>query len=189
MKLFRRAGVLLLALLSALSGIPAARAAEPAEEFRNILIRNIDQFVDGGGYYTKKEYSPLFVRTAWDGMEQALSLQNGYPVWDLSVLRPSFCSEACYMALLKALSDWDTNRVISPAAWRNLKPYTVEGTAWPVQTDGEGCWGRANATAPGSPYSRRGWAPGRICISGAGTSTPRPPPTGSAGRAYRRAIS
>ena len=149
MKLFRRAGVLLLALLSALSGIPAARAADPAEEFRSILIRNIDQFVDGGGYYTKKEYSPLFVRTAWDGMEQALSLTDGYPVWDLSVLRPSFCSEACYMALLKALSDWDTNRVISPAAWRNLKPYTVEGTAWPVQSDGEGCWGRANANGPG----------------------------------------
>ena len=150
MNFFRRVGVLLLALLFALSGVSVpARAADPEAEFRSILIRNIDQFVDGGGYYTKKEYNPLFVRTAWDGMEQALSLRDGYPVWDLSVLRPSFCSEACYMALLKALSDWDTNHVISPAAWRNLKPYTVEGTAWPVQSDGEGCWGRTNANGPG----------------------------------------
>ena len=152
MKLFRRVAALALALLvtaSNLTGVAPVRAADPGEAFRAILIRNIDQFADGGGYYTKKEYSPLFVRTAWDGMEQALSLQNGRPVWDLSVLRPSFCSEACYMALLKALSDWDAQGVISNAAWRNLKPYTVEGTAWPVQKDGEGCWGRANANGPG----------------------------------------
>lgn len=147
MKLIRRAAAFALAFLAALGAVPAGAA--PADDFREILIRNIDQFADGGGYYTKKEYSPLFVRTAWDGMEQALSLEGGRPSWDLSVLRPSFCSEACYMALLKALSDWDAGGAISSAAWQNLKPYAVEGTAWPVQKDGEGCWGRANANGPG----------------------------------------
>ena len=152
MRLFRRVIALSLALLVTASnafGTLPVRAADPGANFQAILIRNIDQFVDGGGYYTSKKYNPLFVRTAWDGMEQALSLQDGRPVWDVSVLRPSFCSAACYMALLKALSDWDTGNAISGAAWKNLKPYTVEGTAWPIQSDGEGCWGRANANGPG----------------------------------------
>lgn len=149
MKLFRRVAALTLAAVLTCSAVLPALAADPAENFRSVLIRNVDLFVDGGGYYTKKEYNPLFVRTAWDGMEQALNLDSGRPAWDMSVLRPSFCSEACYMALLRALSDWDTGGAISPAAWRNLKPYTVEGTAWPVQSDGEGCWGRANANGPG----------------------------------------
>ena len=124
--------------------------ASDADDFRDVLIGNIDEFVEGGGYYTGKTLNPLFVRTAWDGLEQALSFdETGRPVWDVSVLRPSFCSGACYMALLKALYDWDSAHVISPEAWKNLKPYTVEGSAWPVQSDGEGCWGRANANGPG----------------------------------------
>ncbi|MBR0281398.1 MAG: hypothetical protein IJQ81_07375 [Oscillibacter sp.] len=149
MRIIRRAAAFVAALLLTVCGLIPARA-DDADTFRSILIRNVDLFVDGGGYYTRRDYNPLFVRTAWDGMEQALSFDAaGRPVWDVSVLRPSFCSEACYMALLRALSDWDSGGAISPAAWRNLKPYAVEGLAWPYQHDGYGCWGRANANGPG----------------------------------------
>ena len=32
---------------------------------------------------------------------------------------------------------------------KNLKPYTVEDREWPIQADGVGMWGRANANGPG----------------------------------------
>ena len=152
MKLLRNAFLLALTLLLFASDPQSARASSVTPpDFRNALIRSLDFFNDGGGYYTGKEFSPLFVRTAWDGMEQALRLnaETGRPEWDLSVMRPSFCSAACYMALLKALSLWDTEGVISADAWRNLKPYTVDNGGYLVQRDGEGCWGRANANGPG----------------------------------------
>ena len=118
-------------------------------DFNEVLLQVIAETEDGGGYYTGTEKTEELEKTAWEGMDAAVTVNEENVQVDMSLARPSFCSSACYMALLKALSIWDTDGQISPQSWACLKPYTVEGAAWPVQEDGVGCWGRANANGPG----------------------------------------
>lgn len=120
--------------------------------FLECLLESISQFEDGGGYDTSYERSPGFSQSVWEGIQRAFVLNpDGIPTLNPSAARPSFCSSACYLALMNALCIWDDGKGrISPAAWTNLKPYVLrKGGAWSYQDDGMGCWGRANANGPG----------------------------------------
>ena len=104
----------------------------------------------GGGYSTVKQTS-LYPHTTWEGMKKAWSWskKRGIQI-NLAEARPSFCSSACYMLLLKALSVWDRDQQsISKSAWVALRPYTVRHMKYKFQNDGVGCWGCANANGPG----------------------------------------
>lgn len=74
-----------------------------------------------------------------------LDAKAGKPVFLIQEARPSFCSSACYLLLLKALEIWNYERskpVISERAWLALMPRIG-------QHDGDGPWGWANANGPG----------------------------------------
>lgn len=119
------------------------------EDFNSYVLKTIMLVDDGGGYYTGRAKKEELDNNAWEGMDSAVILENGKVEIDLSKARSSFCSSAVYMALLKSLLDWDKDGKISYEAWKNLKPYTVEDRDWPIQADGVGIWGRANANGPG----------------------------------------
>lgn len=123
------------------------------------LLGAISEFQDGGGYLTNLKLNDNllaqgFTQTTWQGMDEAFKMEDNdlYPTIDISKARPSFCSSATYMLLLKTISNWDSKqeeRHVSQSAWRNLKPITVGTEEKPRQDDGYGCWGRANANANG----------------------------------------
>ena len=142
----RAAIAILLVLLFA--PLPAKEKTE-AIDFNSCVLQTIRLVENGGGYYTGRKPKAGMTNNAWEGMDRAVILEKGTVTVDLSEARPSFCSSAVYLVLLKALAEWDTDSAISYEAWVNLKPYTVEGRDWPIQADGVGCWGRANANGPG----------------------------------------
>jgi hypothetical protein len=129
------------------------------DSWNDALLTALSSFEDGGGYLTNltlkdslKEQG--FTQTTWQGMDEAFEMGENdlYPNIDVSKARPSFCSSATYMALLKTISIWDSKqetRCVSQAAWKNLKPITIGTEEDPRQDDGYGCWGRANANANG----------------------------------------
>ena len=120
------------------------------ESFNTCLIQAMAETEDGGGYDRSREAAEGFTQTSWEGMEAAFVMdEEGAVSIDMEKARPSFDSSAAYMLLLKALTLWDEDGQISPEAWKNLKPYTVEGLAYPVQEEGEGAWGMASAKGPG----------------------------------------
>ncbi len=120
-----------------------------ARDFGKILLDVLSTVENGGGYYTGRKPNAAFSRTAWEGIDAAFVLDGDRPRINLSLARPSFCSSACYMVLMKALLNWDTSGAISKEAWANLKPYVMDNGPWGYQKDGVGCWGRANANGPG----------------------------------------
>ena len=117
--------------------------------WNEILLRVIADTENGGGYYTGSKTTAQYPVTTFGAMAEAFAVEEGRPVIDLGKARPSFCSSAVYMAMLKALAEWDRDGVISEKAWENLRPYTVKGMEHPVQDDGCGCFGRANSNGPG----------------------------------------
>ena len=141
--------IIVLFLMLSLCLANGSREADAAPDFNQYVLRTIILAEDGGGYYTGREPKEELENNAWEGMDMAVTLEDGAVTVDLTKARPSFCSSATYMALLKALTEWDTESVISYEAWINLKPYTVDDREWPIQADGVGCWGRANANGPG----------------------------------------
>ena len=86
----------------------------------DVLLRVIAQIEDGGGYYTGVKEKEGMEHNAWEGMDKAVSVTDQGVQIDLEAARPSFCSSACYMALLKALSLWDTDGQITAQAWECL---------------------------------------------------------------------
>lgn len=109
-------------------------------------------FADKGGYSTGRKIAPGFKQTTWMGMDKAVTIEeNGQVKIDTSQARPSFCSSAVYMLFLKSLFNWQTefNHPISTQSWINLKPYTMPNSKYPIQDDGVGAWGMANANGPG----------------------------------------
>ncbi len=136
--------------VSFLIGLAAPVGAQETEsDFNACLLRTVMLTEDGGGYYTGRKPTEDFDSNAWEGMDMAVSIEEENVVVDISKARPSFCSSGTYMALLQSLWAWDTQGSLSAEAWESLKPYTVEDRQWPIQDDGVGCWGRANANGPG----------------------------------------
>lgn len=126
-----------------------------AADFNQFVLKTVSETEPGGGYYAGYDIRENFDNTAWTALDSAVYLNGDRPDVSLSLARPSFCSSACYLALLRSLLDWDTQEVISREAWYSLKPYTLrEGDegfspSHPYQHDGYGCWGRANSNASG----------------------------------------
>ncbi len=124
--------------------VPADYLTEGTPKTWNEILLSVISGVKNGGSYN----SDGRISTE-QAMKNAFSMNGNKPVIDLSKARPSYCSSAVYMAMLKALLVWDTGGVISRSAWISLRPYSVSGMTYPAQGDGVGCWGRANANGPG----------------------------------------
>ncbi|WP_179394267.1 LPXTG cell wall anchor domain-containing protein [Lacticaseibacillus absianus] len=137
--------------LSAGHEVKAAEDVAPLE-WQSSVQKAVDAFEDKGGYYTGRKIPEGFTQNTWMGMDEAVTLDpSGQATIDVAKARPSFCSSAIYMLFLKSLSNWSTdyNHPITAKSWINLKPYTMDDTAYPIQGDGVGAWGMANSNGPG----------------------------------------
>lgn len=123
-------------------------------QWQRTIIAAIDKFPIRGGYYTGGRPNDTFAKTTWRGLHDAFQMQPGdrRPHFVPSQAQPSFCSSATYAVLIQALLDFDKSGVISPDAWRNMKPYVgIKDSLNPDglgQDDGVGFWGRCNANGP-----------------------------------------
>ena len=119
---------------------PSAGQRENEAAWYRSVRSGLSRFKDGGGYKANRQALEALVQKAcrWDA-------KAGKPVFLIQEARPSFCSSACYLLLLKALEIWNYERskpVISERAWLALMPRIG-------QHDGDGPWGWANANGPG----------------------------------------
>lgn len=124
------------------SGAARQPAAQPdgAAAWYQAMRNSLSRFKDGGGYKANRQAMEALTQKAcrWDA-------RAGKPVFLIGEARPSFCSSACYLLLLKTLETWDSahaSPVISERAWLALIPRLG-------QHDGDGPWGWANANGPG----------------------------------------
>ncbi len=124
------------------------------QEWQQCVLAAVDSFPINGGYYTGASPNETFKKTAWKGMHQAykMALSDPWPMLDLKLAQPSFCSSATYLALIKALLLWDKEHKISREAWLAMKPFVgIVDNMNPqgyYQSDGEGFWGRMNGNGP-----------------------------------------
>ena len=126
-------------VLSALSFF-FAFAPLSAAELNPYVLRVVEGVPVGGGYAADHGAEQRLARSGvvWRAQEQRLAVSPRGAL-------PTFCSAACYMALLQALEAWEAEqgcRVFSPRVWQALR---VE---WP-HPDGALSWGRFNANGPG----------------------------------------
>lgn len=115
-------------------------AATPRKnvDFCACVYRAVRNMPAGGGYAARDSTIRNLSENAvvWDDAQQKLRV-------DIQRATPSFCSSACYVALLYALQVWQVNTGLKlpPAAWAAMDITR--------QRDGIGIWGRANANGPG----------------------------------------
>lgn len=108
----------------------------PASDFNAIVLEQIRNIPEGGGYATTRE--------AHSALVSAVAPQRD----SISVLsaraRPSYCSGATYLAFLKTLKSAESTGLVEPLGdtWRELLPKAA--------ADGAGIWGRWNANGPGA---------------------------------------
>ncbi|MGM9803950.1 MAG: hypothetical protein ACI308_07220 [Muribaculaceae bacterium] len=125
------------------------------QTWQNAVLQAVEQFPQGGGYYTGRKATADFPKSAWRAMNEAfnMKLADQRPDFKPERATPSFCSMATYAALIQALVIWDKEGAISRNAWFNIKPLVgiTDGVNQNGvnQSDGMGCWGRANANGPG----------------------------------------
>ena len=105
-------------------------------EWQSTILAAIDSFPARGGYYTGGKPNALFANTTWQGLHAAYQMgkHDRKPYFCPEKAQPSFCSSATYSALVKALTMWDKQGIISLTAWRNMKPYV--GIADDINTEG-----------------------------------------------------
>lgn len=113
-------------------------AQKQAVSFSSFVVKACSQMPRGGGYAANAETIRTLSEQAvvWDDAAQRLLVNP-------QAAQPSFCSAACYVALLRALELWQQHihRHLPPEAWHALD--------MAEQKDGIGVWGRANANGPG----------------------------------------
>lgn len=136
---------LLLALGSCVSGgrggAPAAgeRGESGRRDFSRCVLDAVKTMPSGGGYAADRQAE---VRLA----ERGVRWQGGRLWVAPAGASPTFCSAACYMALLRALHSWESEQAagarFSPRVWHSLR---VEAE----HPDGYLSWGRVNANGPG----------------------------------------
>jgi hypothetical protein len=122
--------------LAFLVSISAATLVATASDFNSIVLDQIRAIPDGGGYATTREaHSALNFSVA--PMGDSVSI---IPVR----ARPSYCSGATYLALLKTLQAAEKSGRIAPLGetWSVILPKAA--------SDGAGIWGRWNANGPGA---------------------------------------
>lgn len=121
---------------------PTPDAAVPEREradFSAHVLAALRKIPVGGGYSTKRKAAENLAHKAvvWNEATGSLSISP-------RLAQPSFCSEACYLALLLALQEWErtASNPLSPACRKYLR---VDFG----QPDGRRGWGRMNANGPG----------------------------------------
>ncbi len=116
------------------SGTSAAATA-----FSPFVLDALAKMPQGGGYAVNRAAAEALCRrgVVWSEKTQRLLVAPGKA-------QPSFCSSACYLALLIALQEWEKreNRSLPPDFWRYAR-------AEVGQPDGARAWGRVNANGPG----------------------------------------
>ncbi len=131
------------------STLPKNYVTSTPKSWNEILLRVISETQNGGGYYTGS-VDAEHPKTTGQALSEAYTISGSKAAVDLSKANPSYCSSAVYMVMMKTLLNWDKKGVIPKKAWVNLRPYAINGMAYPAQDDGVGCWGRANANGPGA---------------------------------------
>ena len=138
-----------------MSPAPTAEAktdlGRPRVMWQQCVERALQCFPTGGGYHTGRNIPPGFRQTAWTGLDRAVRVTATGVCVDPYLATPSFCSSATYLLLLKSLELYEKTCGVMPPRqeWEYLKPYTVDNRPYPIQNDGVGAWGRANANGPG----------------------------------------
>lgn len=103
------------------------------------VLQAVKEIPANGGYAVSATAAKRLANQAvvWDEASHSLKL-------NLKAAQPSFCSAACYIALLRSLQLWQQSGAgkLPPAAWKAMD--VALGTP-----DGKGVWGRANANGPG----------------------------------------
>lgn len=128
---------------------------EVNEQWQGLVLTAIEAFPDGGGYYTGRKTTADFPKTAWRVLNEAYEMHPSDMMPNIAADKavPSFSAAAVYLAMVKALTLWDTQNKIGRQAWYWLKPYCgvvdIMNPKGFNQVDGEGCWGRALAYGPG----------------------------------------
>jgi hypothetical protein len=110
----------------------AARAAD----WNAAVLDAVHRMPAGGGYAVTSEASSL-LRAAARTSEGGLTVRP-------AIARPSYCSGATYLVLLKVVEQAQAGGELqlAPAALAALPPA--------MQRDGQGVWGRWNANGPGT---------------------------------------
>lgn len=128
-----------------------AACRKPTTMWKESMEGALKCFPVGGGYHTGRNIPPGFQQTTWAGMDRAVNVSECGVEVNPQLATPSFCSSAVYLLLLKSIEMYENacDHVLPQKQWEYLKPYTVENRAYPIQADGVGAWGRANANGPG----------------------------------------
>lgn len=114
------------------------RSVAAPRAFSEYVLEAVRAMPAGGGYAADRVAEQRLAAggIVWDGRQLRVSPRGA---------APTFCSAACYMALLQALRSWEGaqgSSVFSPRVWESMR---VDET----HPDGYLSWGRANANGPG----------------------------------------
>lgn len=121
-------------ILSLLLLLPAMLRAE---DLNRLVLEQIRTVPRGGGY--------AVTSTASQRLRQSVSVDRGHLLVAPQIARPSYCSGATYLVLLKTLTALEAQGRLT------LSPATVNALQIKGQPDGHGLWGRWNANGPGTP--------------------------------------
>lgn len=109
----------------------------PKDFARQLLATMKQDIAPGGGYDGSDDaVADMSRAVAWDAAQRSLSITP-------RLARPSFCSGACYLLLVKTLQK------LQHAGALALSPEAQQSLAVYGEPDGFGIWGRANANGPG----------------------------------------
>lgn len=128
--------VCLLALLT-LCGFASGLAPQRVD-FNSHVLSAVRSMPTGGGYAADRSAELRLAESGIRWLSPRLRLSP-------TGASPTFCSAACYMVLLRAMSSWESAHsapVFSARVWHHLR---VE----PRHADGYLSWGRVNANGPG----------------------------------------
>jgi len=104
---------------------------------QNALILDIIQDMPkGGGYATNL--------ASQNALASAIQANNGELIIRASTAKPSYCSGATYLVLLRLVEHLALDKKLT------LPPDAIDALLMKRQADGKGIWGRWNANGPGT---------------------------------------
>jgi hypothetical protein len=111
-------------------------AKSNAEDCNALVLQAIDAMPLGGSYAASK--------TSLDGLARAITVRGNSLAIDPQQARPSFCSGATYLVFVRVLEQLAAQRALT------MDPATMKALVVAGQRDGQGIWGRWNASGPGT---------------------------------------
>jgi hypothetical protein len=116
--------------------LTASTLVAAASDFNAIVLEQIRDIPEGGGYATTREAHSALVSAVAPHADSVSILAVR--------ARPSYCSGATYLVFLKTLQAAEKSARIPPVGetWRELLPKAA--------ADGVGIWGRWNSNGPGA---------------------------------------